>query len=101
MDYLEEKKENKQLWWISDGRFLQLDDYRKKQLLNPSRTIELPGIDATSHVLNNAAQIAIGMTALIKRGLKSKTEVDHEMVDDIKDNLEIIINFIKAYNIVK
>jgi hypothetical protein len=96
-----DKNERKDLWWISDERFLGLEDERKKQLLNPSRTVTLPDIDVTSHILNNDITIATGMVALIKKRLNAEKLVDPVMLDDLRDSLNIIANFIKAYGIVK
>lgn len=101
MNYLDKKREHRQLWWIQDERFLLLDNYQKEQLINPSRTIQLPDIDVTSHILNNAIQIAVGMTVLTRKGLEKGEEVNPNVINDIEDNIKIVADFIKAYGIAK
>jgi hypothetical protein len=41
------------------------------------------------------------MVALIKKRLNAEKLVDPVMLDDLRDSLNIIANFIKAYGIVK
>ncbi len=99
MDNLDKKRSDLTSKWVPEEHFARLSEEHQRQLHDPSRSVLLPDIDVTSHLLNTAGQIAIGMITLARRGSEANKQVDPAVFDDIRENLDIILGFLKTYGI--